>query len=179
MNISYIKNTKSTSSINNPTKSVGEAKLEPKNEDKNTVNSKKTSANDKCDISNEAKAFIKMQNDLLEEKNALLELICNKNKKEENEYDSMTKTQKILLQCIKIAAQIKKGNKVSIKDLQFLLKHDHQLYMLAMVSKQPNDNPKRVSRISKEEKEDNNITISQATANENCSNENIVETENV
>ena len=50
MNISYIKNTKSTSSINNPTKSVGEAKLEPKNEDKNTVNSKKTSANDKCDI---------------------------------------------------------------------------------------------------------------------------------
>lgn len=91
----------------------------------------------------------------------------------------MTKTQKIILQCAKIAAQIKKGNKVSIKDLQFLLKHDHQLYMLAMVSKQPNDNPKRVDRISKEEKENNNITIPQTSANANCGNKNIVETENV
>ena len=178
MNISYIKNAKSTSSINNPAKAVDETKLETKNEDKNAVNNK-TSANDKCDISSEARAFIKMQKDLTEEKNTLLELICNENKEEKNDYDSMTKTQKIILQCAKIAAQIKKGNKVSIKDLQFLLKHDHQLYMLAMVSKQPNDNPKRVDRISKEEKENNNITIPQTSANANCGNKNIVETENV
>ena len=65
MNISYIKNAKSTSSINNPAKAVDETKLETKNEDKNTVNNK-TSANDKCDISSEARAFIKMQKDLTE-----------------------------------------------------------------------------------------------------------------
>lgn len=178
MNISYIKNTKSTTSGNSRTKAIEESKLETKNETKNTINDKKISTSDKCDISSEARAFIKMQNDLIEEKNALLELLCNENKEEKNDYDSMTKTQKIMMQCLKIAAQIKKGNKVSMKDLQYLLKHDHQLYMLAMVSKQPNNNPKKVNRISKEENESNKITILEISVNDNCSNENIDGTEN-
>ncbi len=53
--------------------------------------------------------------------------------------------------CMKIAARIKKGDKVPIKDIKYLLKNDPQLYQTAMMSKKHNDNPKRWKQLSPDE----------------------------
>ena len=69
--------------------------------------------------------------------------------------------------CMKIAARIRKGDKVPIKDLRYLLKKDPQLYQMAMINKQPNDNPKKWKQLSPDE---DDIALSNK-ANENNSSE--------
>ena len=66
----------------------------------------------------------------------------------------MQKTMEILKICNKIAARIRAGDHVPLKDLRYLMKHDVQAYQMAMVSRKPKEDPKEwESAIPNEEQE--------------------------
>ena len=74
------------------------------------------------------------------------------NSPEVQQLESMRKAMKALKACSKIAARIRAGDKVPLKDLQYLMKNDPQMYQMAMASRKPKENPKEwKSAIPKEE----------------------------
>lgn len=68
--------------------------------------------------------------------------------------DSMQKALEVMKACNKIAARIQAGDKVPLKDLQYLMKNDPQGYQLAMASRKPKEDPKEwKSAVPEEEQE--------------------------
>ena len=53
--------------------------------------------------------------------------------------------------CSKIAARIRKGDKVPQKDLRYLLQHDPNLYLMATIMQEANDDPKKWDSLVPEE----------------------------
>lgn len=77
------------------------------------------------------------------------------NSPEAQALDSMQKTMKIMKICSKIAARIRAGDHVPLKDLRYLMKHDIRAYQMAMASRKPKEDPKEwESAIPKGEEED-------------------------
>ena len=67
----------------------------------------------------------------------------------------MRKTMQIMKICNKIAARIRAGDHVPLKDLRYLMKHDIRAYQMAMASRKPKEDPKEwESAIPKGEEED-------------------------
>ena len=57
-------------------------------------------------------------------------------------FNSTKKAVKILKICSKIAARIQAGDKVPLKDLQYLMKNNPLAYKMAMASRKPKKDPK-------------------------------------
>lgn len=74
--------------------------------------------------------------------------------------------------CMKIASRIRNGDKVPLKDLEYLLNKDPQLYQIAMLSIKPNDNPNRWKQLSPDEEKCNLIALINSNANKS-SNESV------
>lgn len=64
------------------------------------------------------------------------------NSPEAQAVDNLSKAMKVLKVCSKIAARIRAGDKVPLKDLQYLMRNDPQAYRMAMASRKPKDAPK-------------------------------------
>ena len=65
------------------------------------------------------------------------------NSPEAQALDSMQKTMKIMKICSKIAARIRAGDQVPLKDLRYLMKHDIRSYQMAMALRKPKEDPKK------------------------------------
>ena len=72
-----------------------------------------------------------------------------------NEGDALTSGMDVQLRCSKIAARIRAGDKVPLKDQQYLLKNNPDLYNLAMIARRAKEHPKKWdSLVPKENKEE-------------------------
>lgn len=61
---------------------------------------------------------------------------------EEQVLKTLREAMEILKTCSKIAARVKAGDKVPLKDLRYLMKHDMRSYLLAMTMRKPKEDPK-------------------------------------
>lgn len=76
------------------------------------------------------------------------------NSPEAQALDTLRKTMKIMKICNKIAARIRAGDHVPLKDLRYLMKHDIRSYQMAMAARRPKEDPKKwESAIPKDEEE--------------------------
>ena len=75
------------------------------------------------------------------------------NSPEMKQLESMMKFMKTLEACSKIAARIQAGDKVPLKDLQYLMEKDSQMYQMAMASRKPKENPKECKSAIPEEEQ--------------------------
>ena len=57
--------------------------------------------------------------------------------------EAMSEAMEVMELCSKIAARIRKGDKVPQKDLRYLLQHDPNLYLMATIMQEANDDPKK------------------------------------
>ncbi len=119
----------------------------------------KTVIDDNTSYTTFLKEFVKNNN----KTSALAEIIKNTSTPKKDE----PSPEEIRRICMKIAARIRKGDKVPVKDLRYLLKKDPQLYQMAMINKKPNDNPKKWKQLSPDE---DDIALSNK-GNENNSSE--------
>lgn len=92
---------------------------------------------------------------MTQQRTTLVDLLFGR--KKDSQEDTAIKARKIAVQCAKIAAQIRKGNKVDPEDLRYLRKHDPQLYLMAMTMRKPNDDPEKCKRISREDPSQNTV----------------------
>ena len=106
---------------------------------------------DQVTLSKQVLAVVQMQNRL----KAIEQARENaENSPEAQALDTMRKTMEMLKICNKIAARIRAGDQVPLKDLRYLMKHDIRAYQLAMATRTPKENPKKwKSAIPKGEEE--------------------------
>lgn len=110
---------------------------------------------DQVTLSKQVLAVVQMQNRLRAVEQAKENA---ENSPEAQALDSLRKTMKIMKTCSKIAARIRAGDQVPLKDLRYLMKHDIRSYQLAMVSRRPKEDPKKwESAIPKEDQEQEQI----------------------
>lgn len=69
--------------------------------------------------------------------------------------ESMRKAMEVQKACNKIAARVRAGDRVPLKDLRYLLKHDPQGYQMAMASRKPKEDPKKWKSAIPKEKQEN------------------------
>lgn len=107
---------------------------------------------DQVTLSKQVLAVVQMQNRL----RAIEQARENaENSPEAQALDTMRKTMQIMKICNKIAARIRAGDHVPLKDLRYLMKHDIRAYQMAMASRKPKEDPKEwESAIPKGEEED-------------------------
>ena len=106
---------------------------------------------DQVTLSKQVLAVVQMQNRLraIEQANENA-----KNSPEAQALESMRKAMKTMKACSKIAARIRAGDRVPLKDLRYLMKHDMRAYLLAMAARRPKEDPKKWdSAIPKEKQE--------------------------
>lgn len=107
---------------------------------------------DQVTLSKQVLAVIQMQNRIRVMEQAKENA---KNSPEAQALESMRKAMKVLKICNKIAARIRAGDNVPLKDLRYLMKNDPHAYQMAMASRKPKEDPKEWdSAIPKEEQED-------------------------
>lgn len=110
-----------------------------------------TAKRDQVTLSKQVLAVVQMQNRLRAIDQAREDA---KNSPEAQALETLRETTKIMKICNKIAARIRAGDHVPLKDLRYLKKHDMQAYLLAMTSRKPKEDPKEwKSAIPKEEQE--------------------------
>ena len=107
---------------------------------------------DQVALSKQVLAVVQMQNRI----RALEQATENaRNSPEAKALESMRKAMKVRKACNRIAARIRAGDQVPLKDLRYLLKNDPHGYQLAMAARKPKEDPKKwESAIPKEEKKD-------------------------
>lgn len=106
---------------------------------------------DQVTLSKQVLAVVQMQNRMRAIKQAQGNA---ENSPEAQVLDSMRKAMKVLKICNKIAARVRAGDNVPLKDLRYLMKHDPQAYQMAMAARKPKEDPKKwESAIPKEEQE--------------------------
>lgn len=95
---------------------------------------------DQVTLSKQVLAVVQMQNRL----KAVEQARENAEQSPEGQMlDSMRKTLEIMKTCGKIAARIRAGDRVPLKDLRYLMKHDIRSYQLAMAARKPKEDPKK------------------------------------
>ncbi len=106
---------------------------------------------DQVTLSKQVLAVVQMQNRI----RAIEQARENaENSPEAQVLDGMQKAMKILKICNKIAARIRAGDRVPLKDLRYLMKHDSRAYQMAMAARKPKEDPKEwESAIPKEKQE--------------------------
>lgn len=57
--------------------------------------------------------------------------------------EAMSEAMEVMKLCSRIAARIRKGDRVPQKDLRYLLQHDPNLYLMATIMQEANDDPKK------------------------------------
>jgi len=65
--------------------------------------------------------------------------------------DAVEKPYDVKRKCLRIAMRIMRGDKVSMKDLQYLMENDPGLYLMAMLLRMPKEDPEEHECISDEE----------------------------
>ena len=98
-------------------------------------------SSDRLQLSQQAVALLQTQAQKAQAPKGLVALF--RPQKEEDSSDVLSDAMEKLKLCAKIASRIRKGDKVPDQDMRYLIKHNAQLYMMAMASRQPNDNPKK------------------------------------
>ena len=78
--------------------------------------------------------------------------------------EAMSEAMEVMELCSKIAARIRKGDKVPQKDLRYLLQHDPNLYLMATIMQEANDDPKKWDSLVPEEEADQAQTGGKAAA---------------
>lgn len=111
------------------------------------------SGSDQLTLSKQVLSIIELQNKIREIRQAREEAA---NSPEAQMLDTMQRALKTLKSCSTIAARIKAGDKVPLKDLRYLMQNDPQAYHMAMAARTPKENPKKwESAIPKDEQEEN------------------------
>ena len=95
---------------------------------------------DQVTLSKQVLAVVQMQNRLRAIEQAREDA---KNSPEAQALESMRKALEVMKVCNKIAARIRAGDTVPLKDLRYLMKHDMRAYQLAMASRKPKEDPKK------------------------------------
>lgn len=109
-------------------------------------------AADQLDLSSQAQAFLRRQSQVAAVQRAAL--IPIQQSQEDFSSDALSEAMEQLKLCAKIAARIRAGDKVPLKDLRYLMKHDARLYMMAMAMRLPNEDPKKWDSALKGRKEE-------------------------
>ena len=106
---------------------------------------------DQVTLSKQVLAVIQMQNRI----RAIEQARENaQNSSEVQALESMQKAMDVLKVCNKIAARIRAGDHVPLKDLRYLIKNDPMAYQMAMASRKPKEDPKQwESAVPKEKPE--------------------------
>lgn len=105
---------------------------------------------DQLQLSSQAMALLQAQTQNKSQKPTGLIALFRPQEKEESS-DAVSEELKKLKLCAEIASRIRRGDKVPPKDLKYLIKHNAKLYMMAMASRQPNDDPKKWDSVLKDE----------------------------
>lgn len=107
---------------------------------------------DQVTLSKQVLAVVQMQNRIRALAQAREDA---KNSPEAQALDSMRKAMKVQKTCNKIAARIRAGDHVPMKDLRYLMKHDALAYQMAMASRKPKEDPKKWDSAIPKEKQEN------------------------
>lgn len=113
---------------------------------------------DQLKLSQQALSFLRQQQTKEKEQKSALELLLNPKQKEEDSADVQKEMAKIQKNCAKIAARIRKGDIVPLKDMRYLMKHDPRLYMLTMSMRQEKEDPKKWKSVLKPGDEEKQTT---------------------
>lgn len=57
--------------------------------------------------------------------------------------EALSEAMEVMELCAKIAARIRKGDQVPQKDLRYLIQHDPNLYLMATIMQEANDDPRK------------------------------------
>lgn len=106
---------------------------------------------DQLTLSKQALSLIQMQSKIREIEQAKENA---ENCSETHMLESMKKAMDVLKTCSTIAARVRAGDKVPLKDLRYLMDNDPQGYQLAMASRKPKVNPKEWKSAIPEEKQE-------------------------
>lgn len=112
--------------------------------------------NDQVTLSKQVLAVIQLQNRLKAIEQARVDA---ENSPEAQVLDSMQKTMKIMKICNKIAARVRAGDRVPLKDLRYLMKHDIRSYQMAMAARKPKEDPKKWESAIPKGEEDNSQRV--------------------
>lgn len=110
------------------------------------------SNSDQVTLSKQVLAVVQMQNRLRALEQAREDA---KNSPEAQALDSMRKAMKVQKTCNKIAARVRAGDHVPLKDLRYLMKHDPLAYQMAISSRKPKEDPKKWDSAIPKEKQEN------------------------
>lgn len=116
----------------------------------------RSAKNDQVTLSKQVLAVVQLQNRLKAIEQARVDA---ENSPEAQALDSMQKTMKIMKICNKIAARVRAGDHVPLKDLRYLMKHDIRSYQMAMAARKPKENPKKWESAIPKGEEDNSQRV--------------------
>ena len=74
-------------------------------------------------------------------------------KEDKQEKDPLLEAAEAARLCAKIAARVRAGDRVPMKDLRYLLKTDPDLYLMAMIMRQEKEDPKKWETLLKDRQE--------------------------
>ena len=111
---------------------------------------------DKLTLSRQAVAFVeeqsrKMWDEVREREQRRQSRMAGAAEPANGELDLLSQGLKVLELCQKIAASIMKGDKVPMKDLQFLMENDPDGYRLAMAMRRHKEDPEEVDSVLEDE----------------------------
>lgn len=123
-----------------------DTKTESKTQKTDTKDSLQQQIQDRVELSRNALAQIEERYQKLQE--GLQQ--ANQGSPELKQLDETMKTMK---RCQQIASRVRKGDKVPMKDLMYLMKHDRLGYQMAMLQRKQKKNPKKWDSVLKEEEQ--------------------------
>ena len=123
-----------------------DTKTESKTQKTDTKDSLQKQIQDRVELSRNALAQIEERYQKLQE--GLQQ--ANQGSPELKQLDETMKTMK---RCQQIASRVRKGDKVPMKDLMYLMKHDRLGYQMAMLQRKQKKNPKKWDSVLKEEEQ--------------------------
>lgn len=125
---------------------IEQTKTESKTQKTDTKDSLQQQIQDRVELSRNALAQIEERYQKLQE--GLQQ--ANQGSPELKQLDETMKTMK---RCQQIASRVRKGDKVPMKDLMYLMKHDRLGYQMAMLQRKQKKNPKKWDSVLKEEEQ--------------------------
>lgn len=123
-----------------------ESKTESKTQKTDTKDSLQQQIQDRVELSRNALAQI-------EERYQKLQEGLQQANQGSPELKLLDETMKTMKRCQQIASRVRKGDKVPMKDLMYLMKHDRLGYQMAMLQRKQKKNPKKWDSVLKEEEQ--------------------------
>lgn len=109
---------------------------------------------DELKLSQQAVSFLRQQQAKQKEQRSVVDILLGSKQEENDPYAYEREMAEIRENCAKIAARIRKGDKVPLKDMRYLMKHDARLYVLTMAMRQEKEDPKKWKSVLKNEEQE-------------------------